>query len=64
MKYCNTGVKHCNDCWDWDKDKCKVGLTNPNEIIAARDKWWIERMEQLQFIDSDGTRGYIHILLD
>ena len=42
MKYCNTGVINCKDCWDWDKDRCKVNLYNPNdkvaEAIATRDK--------------------------
>jgi len=48
MKYCNTGIINCKDCWDWDKDRCKVGLHNPNDkvvnVIAVRDKWWIERV--------------------
>jgi hypothetical protein len=50
MKYCNTGIINCKDCWDWDKDRCKVGLHNPNDkvaiAIAARDKWWVERIER------------------
>jgi hypothetical protein len=50
MKYCNTGIINCKDCWDWDKDRCKVGLHNPNDkvaiAIAARDKWWMERLFQ------------------
>jgi hypothetical protein len=50
MKYCNTGIINCKDCWDWDKDRCKVGLHNPNDkvaiAIAARDKWWIERLNE------------------
>jgi len=49
MKYCNTGIINCKDCWDWDKDRCKVNLYNPNdkvaEAIATRDKWWIEKID-------------------
>jgi len=49
MKYCNTGIINCKDCWDWDKDRCKVNLYNPNdkvaEAIATRDKWWIKTLE-------------------
>ena len=49
MKYCNTGIINCKDCWDWDKDRCKVNLYNPNdkvaEAIATRDKWWVKTID-------------------
>jgi hypothetical protein len=58
MKYCNTGIINCKDCWDWDKDRCKVNLYNPNdkvaEAIATRDKWWVKRLQEFIKEDSDG----------
>ena len=59
MKYCNTGIINCKDCWDWDKDRCKVNLYNPNdkvaEAIATRDKWWVEQIEGNCGYDKNGA---------